>query len=137
MKTSEPIGSRIRQVRRHHGLTQEEFGEQLGISKSSVINYESGKRTPDADLLIDLLRRFHVDAEWLMLGTTGKPGDKSPGTSNRRFPYPIDDEVVEMVEHLRIPAIKLSMMAEYERLKRVFAPLIREYREHRKNKSTG
>jgi transcriptional regulator with XRE-family HTH domain len=136
MEAGESIGSRIRQVRRHQGLTQEEFGERLGISKSSVINYESGKRTPDADLLIDLLRRFNVDAEWLMLGTTGKPEGKSPGAL-RRFPYPIDDEVVEMVEHLRIPAIKLSMMAEYERLKRVFDPLIREYREGRKNKNTG
>jgi transcriptional regulator with XRE-family HTH domain len=137
MEAGESIGGRIRQVRRHHGLTQEEFGKRLGISKSSVINYESGKRTPDADLLIELLRRFQVDAEWLMLGTTGRPGEKGPGTSHRRFPYPIDDEVVEMVEYLSIPAVKLSMMAEYERLKRVFAPLIREYREQRKNENTG
>jgi len=137
MEAGESIGGRIRQVRRHHGLTQEEFGTRLGISKSSVINYESGKRTPDADLLIELLRRFQVDAEWLMLGTTGRPGEKGPGVSRRRFPYPVDDEVVEMVEHLRIPAVKLSMMAEYERLKRVFAPLIREYREQLKNENTG
>jgi transcriptional regulator with XRE-family HTH domain len=123
MNTIESLGSRIRQVRRRHGLTQEEFGDKLGISKSSVINYESGKRVPDAVFLIDLLERFNVDAEWLMRGGSGKQEG--------------DNDVAEMIEYMSIPVIKLAVMAEYERLKRVFEPLIREYRDSRKKKNKG
>ena len=71
--------------------------------------------------LIGLPERFNVGAEWLMRGSAGKQEG--------------DNDTAEMIEYMSIPAIKLAVMAEYERLKRVFDPLIREYRDSRKKKN--
>jgi len=123
------IGERIRQVRKYYQLTQLEFGERLGCSKSSIINYEKGERSPDTVFLVRLLKEFNVDSNWLLLGT-----GKMPKYSKDR--EVLGDDVLQMIEHLRIPAIKLSIMAEYERFKKIFAPLIKEFEEKKNSIET-
>lgn len=39
-------GETIRRIRNHLLLSQEDFAELLGVSKSSVCNYEKGRRLP-------------------------------------------------------------------------------------------
>ena len=40
------IGKRIKNARTKKGLTQEELGKLLGVSKVSICGYERGTRTP-------------------------------------------------------------------------------------------
>lgn len=48
----EQISSRLREERKRLGFAnQAQLAAQLGISPSSVHNYESGKRSPDAEFL--------------------------------------------------------------------------------------
>jgi transcriptional regulator with XRE-family HTH domain len=109
-------------LRKHNRLTQLEFGMRLGCSKSSIINYENNNRSPDTIFLVKLLKEFNVNANWLLLGTGNMFGHGSTEGS-------LDDDVLQMVDHLHIPAIKLSILAEYNRIKSVFEPLIKEYEE--------
>ena len=117
------LGLRIKKVRKLSGLKQELFGQQLGVSKSSVINYETGKRIPDALFLIRILENFNVDPIWLMLGTGDMPIRKNSGNSESADPS-IIKEYRDLIEDMKYPIIKYGVMAEYKRLKEVYKPLI-------------
>lgn len=54
------IGTRIKQVRLLHKLTQEEFGQIIGKSTSTVYGYESGKIIPPFDVMMTISTLFHI-----------------------------------------------------------------------------
>lgn len=60
------IGERIKQIR---GVqTQQVFADLLGIGRTTLINYESNMRAPDAELLIKLHVLYKVQPLWLLTG---------------------------------------------------------------------
>ena len=60
--------NRIKEVRKKAGLTQQEFADRLGISRSNIGNYESGSRAP-IDAAIKLIcSKFAVNESWLRSG---------------------------------------------------------------------
>jgi transcriptional regulator with XRE-family HTH domain len=126
------LGSRIRQVREKLGFIQAEFGKRLDVSKSSIINYESSKRMPDALNLLKIIRGFNINPEWLMLGNGGMFKDDELNIETKE---PIDIEVIKMIEYMKIPTIELILKAEFLRIKKIFEPIIAEYEES-KNKNT-
>ncbi|MFM5115145.1 LexA family protein [Aeromonas hydrophila] len=67
---------RIKELRKKHGLTQQQLGEKIGARKASVSQWETGDVSPSADYLVALARVFGVSAHWL---STGKG---SPELSN-------------------------------------------------------
>jgi transcriptional regulator with XRE-family HTH domain len=125
------LGQRIKAARKKHGLTQTLFANKMGVSKGAVINYEKGYRSPDALFLIRMIKLFNISSEWLLLGSGPMdPKYNGPG----QLGFPLDDDLVKMIEYFRIPAIKLAVMAEYRRIKKVFEPLILEYENDKKTK---
>ena len=59
---------RIKELRKRLGVNQEEFGERIGITKSSVSLLESGKNTPSKQTVQLMCKEFHVDENWLKTG---------------------------------------------------------------------
>lgn len=59
---------RIRDVRRHSGLTQTEFGERIGVKGNTVTGYEIGVRTPSDAIIVSICREFNVNEQWLRTG---------------------------------------------------------------------
>lgn len=49
------IGSKIKEKRIALGLSQEQLGEKLGVSKVSICGYENGTRTPTMQNFIDIM----------------------------------------------------------------------------------
>lgn len=66
------LNERIRQLRVKNKLTAKDLSRVFGISESSVSLYESGKRTPNIDLIIKLSNYFNVSTDYL-LGITDIP----------------------------------------------------------------
>ena len=63
------MNERIRKLRKHLDLTQQKFGERLGIKGTTIANYELGRNEP-IDAVISLIcREFNVNEEWLRTGT--------------------------------------------------------------------
>lgn len=62
------LNERITQMRKQIGLTQEQLGEQLGVSRQAVSKWESGQANPDVVYITEMCRRFNVSADWLLLG---------------------------------------------------------------------
>lgn len=51
---SDIIGARIREERKHLGLSQAAFAAKVGVHRRTQVNYESGERRPDTDYLAAL-----------------------------------------------------------------------------------
>lgn len=58
------IGQRIMSL--HEGQSRAAFAKELGISDSTLGNYERGDRFPDAHFLARLRGRYGVDLNWLI-----------------------------------------------------------------------
>ena len=62
------LGERLRAVRKSLGLTREEMASKLSISDRSLYNYERGSRSPSAEVLLSMVKRFMVSPFWLLTG---------------------------------------------------------------------
>ena len=65
-KEEETIGGRIAAIRGE--LKQTEFAERIGVGRTTVIRYEAGTTSPDANFLRRLVDVFGVDPVWLLMG---------------------------------------------------------------------
>lgn len=57
---------RLKEKRNELGLTQEELGKNIYLSKGEVCAYEKGKRIPSLDVLIKIAEFLEVDFLWLI-----------------------------------------------------------------------
>lgn len=61
-------GKFIAELRKEKGLTQEQFGEQLGVTNKTVSRWETGVYLPPADILIMMSELFDVSINELLTG---------------------------------------------------------------------
>ena len=59
-------GQRLRDARVAKGLTQEGLGEIIGVTKGSISLYESGKRTPKLETVLELMYALGVSSDYLL-----------------------------------------------------------------------
>lgn len=62
------MNDRIALVRKATGLTQEKFGERLGLSRNFMWMIENGTRIPSDRTIADICREFNVNETWLRTG---------------------------------------------------------------------
>lgn len=62
------MNERIYQVRQALGLTMEDFGSRLRITRGGVSNVEKGRSNPSEQLILAICREFGVDEHWLRTG---------------------------------------------------------------------
>lgn len=60
---------RIKNIRKNLKLTQEEFGNRLGVSRNVITNIESGRVVPKESFLKLISKEFNVSKEWLENGS--------------------------------------------------------------------
>ena len=71
------LGQRISTYRKKLGISQEELGARLGVSRQAVSKWETGAASPDMENLLALAREFGVSVAELS-GTPELPEVKSP-----------------------------------------------------------
>ena len=69
------MAGRIKQLREHTGLTQEQFAETIELSASSYTKIENAFQKPALDTLIKIADRLEVTLDYLVYG------DKKPQRS--------------------------------------------------------
>ena len=65
---SDEIGTRVKKVRLRKGISQEQFGEIIGIKKAAVSKIENGENSLSKGNLLAICRQFNVNKEWLING---------------------------------------------------------------------
>lgn len=62
------IGQFISALRKEHGLTQDQLGEQVGVTNKTVSRWETGTYLPPADALMKMSALFGVSVNELLSG---------------------------------------------------------------------
>ena len=71
---------RIKDLREDHDMTQDELAQKLGVSKRTLLRYESGESEPSISILISLSLLFNVSIDYIV-GRT----DKKKNAKTKRF----------------------------------------------------
>ncbi len=85
------LDERIKQLRLHLGLTQQQFADRIGVKRNTVAQYEGGRNIPIDSVVSLICKEYGVSEKWLRTGE----GAMLPPTSR-------DDEIGKfMAEVLR------------------------------------
>ena len=66
------MNERIAELRKLLGLTQQEFGDTIGLKRNTIATYEMGKSCPSDRTVGDICDKFNVSEVWLRTGK-GQP----------------------------------------------------------------
>lgn len=62
------MNTRIAEVRKNLGLTQEKFAKQIGVTRNFLWMIENNNRTPSKRIIKAICREFNVSENWLCTG---------------------------------------------------------------------
>lgn len=72
------MNHRVKEIRKALGLSGEEFGQVLGITRGAVSNIENGNRKLTEQTIRLICREFNVNEDWLRTGTGEMFNETSP-----------------------------------------------------------
>lgn len=64
----ENLGERLKESIKEAKTNQKELAEKTGLSTTSINNYTSGKRVPDADSFYKMCAYLNTRMEWILTG---------------------------------------------------------------------
>ena len=59
----------LRELRKARGLSLKEVGAVIGVAESTMSQYETGKRQPDLETLLQLSEYFDVTVDYIVRGS--------------------------------------------------------------------
>ena len=62
------MNERLKRLRRELNITQQEFADRIGIKRSTMATYESGRNEPIDAVISVICREFDVNEDWLKTG---------------------------------------------------------------------
>lgn len=108
------LGTRIAQMRRQKGMTQEELAEKLGLSSQAVSKWENDVSCPDISLLPQLARLLGCTVDELLTGESSSvvmlpEKERKPleQLTLRIYVHSSDGDLVKV--NLPMPLVKLCL----------------------------
>lgn len=62
------LGSKILKIRKDNKMSQEDFAEELNVTRQTISNWENGKNYPDIETLIAISDKFNISLDVLLKG---------------------------------------------------------------------
>jgi len=90
------IGKRIKELRLSKGLTQEEFGKLINVTKVSICCYEKETRNPTLETLSTLAKIFGKDINYFLGNDQYVIAD-----SNTQYGTTIASEEIKFIEEIK------------------------------------
>lgn len=122
----------IKTIRMQLKMTQTDFAESVGMSRSVIANYEGGTVEPGYKFLYQLILKHNVNPNYLFTGNG--PILKFSDSTNKLtqfselFPMvPPEPEILELIELLEVPVFRYHMMKEFFIGKNELMKFINEY----------
>ena len=87
------FGARLKELRKERNLTQLQLANAFELGESTISFYESGKRTPDYDILKNICDFFDVTTDYIL------------GFTSKRVSLNLEDEVLDANDSVKIPVL--------------------------------
>lgn len=100
----EEIGTRIKSLREHGKLTQQELGNIVSLHGSNIGRIEKGKVYPTADVIMKLSKHFKVSCDWIIFGESANmqiyenPNEYSLLFKYRHLPETAQKDIMEYLD---------------------------------------
>ncbi len=92
------IGKRLKEAREKAGLTQEELGRMVGVTGSSITNYEKETSHPKEPVMYALIDALRVEPNFLFQDCVHLPQkEKSPGVAEDA---PGEEQIISLYREL-------------------------------------
>ena len=104
------INERFKELRKAFGLSQEELGNKIGLSKSGISNIESGTRNVTDKHIKLICSEFPINEDWLRTGA---------GEMKKKTPF---DTMEQLKKEFNLDDFSFNLVHEYLKL----APAQRE-----------
>lgn len=62
------MNQRVKELRKHLGLSGEKFGAKLGLTRMAISSIENGRYNLTESNILAICREFNVSEEWLRTG---------------------------------------------------------------------
>lgn len=108
--------NRLKELRKQHGLTQDELGQRLGVQKAAICKYETDRVPLPSETVLELCAMFDVTADYLLGRETVTPLFKSSSFSLSSAFMPVTDTVgIPLVGrvHAGLPILADENISEY------------------------
>lgn len=88
---------RLKALREVNGLTQEEFADYVGVSRSAISGYETKGYQPSHEKLVKIAEKFEVSIDFLLSGSLK---DDIIKLDNQKTNERLVDEITKQSTHL-------------------------------------
>jgi transcriptional regulator with XRE-family HTH domain len=73
------FGEKLKVLRKEHGHSQEEFAQQMNVSRQAVSKWESDRGTPETDKLLQISTMYGVTLDYLLKSECAEDGHQNNG----------------------------------------------------------
>ena len=102
------IGDKIKALRKSRRMTQEDFSQKIGVSRSTLSCYEIGERTPNVKTLQHIADQFDLSLDYFYLGLN-EQDEASELLARARNVFDNEDISIETKEELYREFMKLYL----------------------------
>ena len=121
------LGQRIQMCRKRCGLSQEQLGDQMGVSRQAVSKWEQDTARPDIEKLVALAQLFELSTDELLKGIADEAEDDGTawpidpdapfrGWRGRKLPYTGFQKGCRVVGCLLLGGMLIYLLTVYQSL---------------------
>ena len=90
-------GKRLKELRTSMGLTQQQLGDMVNVTKVSICCYEKNNRTPNIETLMDLANVLNTTPNYLL----GSEASMVVNEDNEEYSIAVSKEDVEILKEIK------------------------------------
>lgn len=96
------FGTRLKKERENKDISQEDFSKRLGVSRSSVGNYETNRNMPTVEILTKMADILDCSIDYLLCRSNIRNFDKlNPDFWTEQYPYITDEQIKQIDDFIR------------------------------------
>lgn len=95
------LKTRMKELRALRNIKQTELASILNVSQGTIANWESGKRSPDCDMIVKLASVFAVSVDYLLGNDDNVEILLSPKQEEQKEMPPNSEEQAAIIERIK------------------------------------
>ena len=120
------LDTRIKLLRKHLNMTQQEFADSLSVKRGAIANYEVGRNEPTDSVIALICREFNVNEEWLRTGEGDMFRKRTKNQEILAFANEIMEDVDDSFKKRFVRALSKLNVSDWQTLEKIALELMKE-----------